>query len=235
MADVARLISDRSGPDGPHPATGPSRRPGRARGSHQRRTRRRAAGLRRRRSAVLAASVFETIEAAHPRRREPSGAFSREEFWKHSIAVACMPPNCWPRRRRKKAARPAGFSPGRGVCLRPAARHRQGGAGRGAAQELSPRSSRRPICCAATSPIWNAPSSAWITWSSASAWPSAGELPRRCCARRSGCTASFAAALPAGFQTRAGQSDHAGRPDRARAAPGLQRQLRDRRHTPRAN
>jgi putative nucleotidyltransferase with HDIG domain len=40
------------------------------------------------RSAVLAASVFETIESIR-RTGATAGAFSREEFWKHSIAVAC--------------------------------------------------------------------------------------------------------------------------------------------------
>jgi signal transduction histidine kinase/HD-like signal output (HDOD) protein len=42
------------------------------------------------RSAVLALSVFETMQAT-PLPRPPSSdaAFSREEFWKHSIAVAC--------------------------------------------------------------------------------------------------------------------------------------------------
>ena len=41
------------------------------------------------RSAVLAASVFETIGTGRGEKSAPSGPFSREEFWKHSIAVAC--------------------------------------------------------------------------------------------------------------------------------------------------
>jgi putative nucleotidyltransferase with HDIG domain len=44
------------------------------------------------RSAVLALSVFETLESASPKakaKQNPTGAFSREEFWRHSIAVAC--------------------------------------------------------------------------------------------------------------------------------------------------
>lgn len=38
------------------------------------------------RSAVLAISIFETFRSAKP---SESGHFSREEFWKHSVAVAC--------------------------------------------------------------------------------------------------------------------------------------------------
>src|ERR1700722_1461449 len=45
------------------------------------------------RSAVLAVSVFETLETTgspgKPDKRNPTGAFSREEFWRHSVAVAC--------------------------------------------------------------------------------------------------------------------------------------------------
>jgi signal transduction histidine kinase/HD-like signal output (HDOD) protein len=40
------------------------------------------------RSAVLSVCVFETIESAGGG-SHPSGGFSREEFWKHSVAVAC--------------------------------------------------------------------------------------------------------------------------------------------------
>ena len=38
------------------------------------------------RSAVLAVSVFQTLDP-HEERKE--GRFNREHFWKHSIAVAC--------------------------------------------------------------------------------------------------------------------------------------------------
>jgi putative nucleotidyltransferase with HDIG domain len=40
------------------------------------------------RSAVLASSVFETFGSSRAEKGAP-GPFSREEFWKHSIAVAC--------------------------------------------------------------------------------------------------------------------------------------------------
>jgi putative nucleotidyltransferase with HDIG domain len=41
------------------------------------------------RSAVLCVTVFEAMESSRDRTAPALGAFSREEFWKHSIAVAC--------------------------------------------------------------------------------------------------------------------------------------------------
>jgi putative nucleotidyltransferase with HDIG domain len=61
------------------------------------------------RSAVLAASVFETIESMRRAAGTP-GAFNREEFWKHSIAVACMA-ELLAEAIVEKSGKAAGFSP----------------------------------------------------------------------------------------------------------------------------
>jgi HD-like signal output (HDOD) protein len=41
------------------------------------------------RSAVLALTVFEMLDSTPVRPVTTPGSFTREEFWKHSIAVAC--------------------------------------------------------------------------------------------------------------------------------------------------
>ena len=130
------------------------------------------------RSAVLAISVFETFREAD---KPLPSQFRRDEFWKHCVAVAC----CCGADRTVTAATDRSIPPkhSSAACCTTWAKSRSKRRCRRAFTGWS----RRRNCCAATSPTSSEPSSAWITWSSASDWPSDGSCPRTC-ATASGCT-----------------------------------------------
>ena len=168
------------------------------------------------RSAVLAIAVFETFrESGKPL----ASQFRRDEFWKHCVGVACC------RRVDRADAQGQIDRPLRSLRLRPAARSGQGRAGCRVSQELqSCGRSRRTASgkyrrCRAHG---DRPGSHGRRQAPGRAMAIARERARLHLAARTGPQRPAAERA----QSAHGQSHHAGRPDRSRAASWLQRELR---------